>query len=163
MAVARVSPMLMGTAALLVLGVLSPGPAQVLLESGRAEAFSLGDRLLWLAGFILDTPWDSGSEVPGDTGWLRLSGWRTCSVTAGVSLESGRTSLLFPGEGGWSEDPSHPVPGCGPHSGAAPCGFSVGSPVFGWHGVLAGPQLVGTELSPGVGFPRSSFSAVPPG
>jgi len=109
MAVARVSPMLMGTAALLVLGVLSPGPAQVLLESGRAEAFSLGDRLLWLAGFILDTPWDSGSEVPGDTGWLRLSGWRTCSVTAGVSLESGRTSLLFPGEGGWSEDPSHPV------------------------------------------------------
>jgi hypothetical protein len=50
-----------------------------------------------------------------------------------------------------------PVPGCGPHSGAAPCGFSVGSPVFGWHGVLAGPQLVGTELSPGVGFPRSSW------
>lgn len=89
MAVAGAAPVLMGTATLLVLGELSPGAAQALLESGGVEAFSLGDTLLWLAGFILDMPWDSGSEVLGDTGWLRLSGWRTCSVTVGVSLESG--------------------------------------------------------------------------
>lgn len=89
MAVAVVAPVLMGTAALLVLGELSPGASQVLLESGRVEAFSLGDTLLWLGGFILDMPWDSGSEVLGDTGWVRLSGWRTCLVTVEVSLESG--------------------------------------------------------------------------
>lgn len=89
MAVAGAAPVLMGTATLLVLGELSPGAAQALLESGGVEAFSLGDTLLWLGGFILDMPWDSGSEVLGDTGWLRLSGWRTCSVTVGVSLESG--------------------------------------------------------------------------
>lgn len=84
MAVAGAAPVLMGTATLLVLGELSPGAAQALLE-----AFSLGDTLLWLGGFILDMPWDSGSAVLGDTGWLRLSGWRTCSVTVGVSLGSG--------------------------------------------------------------------------
>lgn len=84
-----VAPMLMGTAAILVLGELSPGAAQVLLELGGVEAFSLGDTLLWLGGFILDMPWDSGSEVLGDTGWRRLSGWRTCLVTVEVSLEPG--------------------------------------------------------------------------
>lgn len=50
-----------------------------------------------------------------------------------------------------------PVSGCGSHSGAPPCRLSVGGPVFGWHGLLAAPQLVGTYLSPGVGFPRSSW------
>lgn len=50
-----------------------------------------------------------------------------------------------------------PVSGCGSHSGAPPCRLSVGDPVIGWHGLLAAPQLVGTYLSPGVGFPRSSW------
>lgn len=81
--------MLVGTAALLVLGELSPGAAQVLLESGGGEAFALGEALLCLGGFISDMSWDSGSGVPGHTGWLRRSGWRTCSVTAEVSLGSG--------------------------------------------------------------------------
>lgn len=50
-----------------------------------------------------------------------------------------------------------PVSGCGSHSGAPPCRLSVGGPVFGWHGLLVAPQLVGTYLFPGVGFPRSSW------
>lgn len=67
MAVAGVAPVLMGTAALLVSGELSPSAAQVVLKSGGAKAFSLGDGLRLFAGFTLDMPWDSGSVVLGDT------------------------------------------------------------------------------------------------
>lgn len=83
MAVAGVVPVLMGTAAVLVLGELSPGAAQVLLKSGEAKAFSLGDVFFSLSGFTLDMPWDSGSEVLGD------KGWPTCLVMVEVSLETG--------------------------------------------------------------------------
>lgn len=83
MAVAGVVPVLMGTAALLVLGELSPGAAQVLLKSGGAKAASLGDVFCSLSSFTLDTSWDSGSVVLGD------KGWPTCSVTVEVSLETG--------------------------------------------------------------------------
>lgn len=83
MAGAGVAPVLMGTAALLVLGELSPGAAQVLLKSGGAKAASLGDVFRSLSGFTLDTSWDSGSVVLGD------KGWPTCSVTVEVSLETG--------------------------------------------------------------------------
>lgn len=87
MGVAGIVPMLVGTAALLVMGEQAPGV--VLLKSGGVEAFSLGDTLHWLAGFILDMPWNSGSAVLGDTGWMKLSGWPSCSVPVEVSLGSG--------------------------------------------------------------------------
>lgn len=89
MAVAAVVPMPMGTAALLVLGEQSPGGAGALIKSGGDECVSLVDTLRWLAVFILDMPWGSGSEVLGDTGWLKLSGRRPCSVMTEVLLESG--------------------------------------------------------------------------